>query len=105
MGFSKWYYPYVLTAEEKAAGVGEDRLPESWMEGSEEELCKKFWGTLYQARRDNMDHEKDYCAFFHFYYSVPAHVSSNALLSGEIFVLSAYCTCYNHRPFCCPVAT
>jgi hypothetical protein len=60
---SKWWFPYTLTPEQEAAGVGESKLPKSWPKGAEVDLCNDFFGKIYESRKRLLNHEKDYCEF------------------------------------------
>jgi hypothetical protein len=60
---SKWWYPYTLTPEQEAEGVGIDRLPDSYAEGAIEELSNEFLQKLFERRRTLLDHTREYCMF------------------------------------------
>jgi hypothetical protein len=61
VAFTRWYFPYTLTEEQRAAGAGVFKVPESWPEGSDVEVCEEFWTELYKGRNENMRGGVDYC--------------------------------------------
>ena len=63
VAMSKWWFPYTLTAEQEAAGLGYDKLPESYPEGTERELADGFFGGLFEKRRKYINHETQYCMY------------------------------------------
>jgi hypothetical protein len=60
---SKWWYPYTLTPEQEAAGVGEDKMPETYPAGAVRELADSFFADLFEKRKRLLDHETQYCMF------------------------------------------
>ena len=62
---SKWWYPYTLTPEQEAAGVGTSRMPETYPERAVRGLADRFFADLLEKRRKYINHETDYCKFLY----------------------------------------
>jgi hypothetical protein len=60
---SKWWFPYTLTPEQEAAGVGSDKLPETYPEGAVRDLADSFFADLFEKRKKYINHETQYCLF------------------------------------------
>lgn len=60
---SKWWYPYILTPEQQAAGVGEDKMPGTYPAGAVRGLADSFFANLFEKRKKLLDHETQYCMF------------------------------------------
>ena len=60
---SKWWYPYSLTPEQEAAGVGEDKMPETYPARAVRGLADSFFADLFEKRRKLLDHETQYCVY------------------------------------------
>lgn len=60
---SKWWFPYTLTPEQEAAGLGSDTLPETYPEGAVRGLADDFFRDLFEKRKKCIDHETQYCMF------------------------------------------
>ena len=63
VAMSKWWYPYSLTPEQESAGVGEDKLPETYPTGAVRALADSFFADLFEKRKKLLDHETQYCMF------------------------------------------
>lgn len=63
---SKWWFPFTLTPEQEAAGLGSDTLPETYPEGAARGLADGFFKDLFEKRKEYIDHEKQYCMTLNF---------------------------------------
>ena len=67
---SKWRYPYTLTPDQEANGVGVERLPATYAENAIVELSNEFLQKLFDGRTKYLDHNKDYCRFLAFRFNI-----------------------------------
>lgn len=60
IAFSRWYYPYSLTPEQEAAGLGEDKVAEPPPTGAVELLYIEFFTKLFSGRKKWANHSTTY---------------------------------------------
>jgi len=63
VAMSKWWFPYTLTPEQEAAGVGSNKLPRTYPEGAVSALANEYFGDLFEKRKKYIHHETQYCMF------------------------------------------
>lgn len=68
MGFARWYFPYPLTVEKEAAGVGMDTVSENdpLPAGVNKTMFMDFFSRLFTYRRKYVDHKSCYGKAFSF---------------------------------------
>lgn len=85
---SKWWYPYTLTPEQEAAGVGEDKMPETYPAGVVRGLADSFFTDLFEKRKKLLDHETQYCV----YHILSFSCSGPVLLANRSFSCEYSCS-------------